>query len=168
MENILVPRNIEGRKVKLKQMNIKLLSQEVIDGDLYLDESFMDIDAKFIKIKKVNGYIKMEGGQWTEIPAWLNDVEIKGSFNCSNNKLETMKNCPQKIGGILTCSFNKLTSLEGCPKILKGSFYCRYNKLVSLEGCPENIKWDFDCRNNKVKMKLLDYVKLKGLFLNKI
>ena len=73
----------------------------------------MGIDARFIKVKKVNGYIKMEGGQWTEIPAWLKDVEITKNFFCLSNKLTTMKNCPKKIGGGLFCSFNQLTSLEG-------------------------------------------------------
>ena len=33
-ENILVPRNIEGRKEKLQQNNIKLLSQEIIEDEL--------------------------------------------------------------------------------------------------------------------------------------
>ena len=90
-ENLLVPRNLEGRKEKLKQMNIKLLSQEVIDGDLTLDESFMDIDAKFVKLKKVNGNVWLTGGEWTEIPEWLKDVEVTGNFYCYYNKLKTYK-----------------------------------------------------------------------------
>jgi len=144
-ENLLVPRNLEDRKEKLKQMNIRLLSQEVINGDLHLDESFMGIDAKFLKLKKVNGTIWLNEGQWTEIPAWLKDVEIGGFFNCSYNKLTTLKNCPQKIGG---------------------SFICSFNRLVSLQGCPENIGGDFWCHGNKTKLELPDYVKLKGKFEN--
>jgi len=144
-ENLLVPRNLEGRKEKLKQMNIRLLSQEVIDGDLKIDESFMDINPKFVKLNKVNGHVRLNGGLWTEIPEWLKDVEIKGSFICSYNKLTTLKNCPQKIGE---------------------SFYCSNNQLVSLEGSPENIGGDFYCYNNKVKLELPDYVKLKGDFNN--
>ena len=115
MINLLVPRNIEGRKEKLKQMNIKsaikLLSQEVIDGDLNLDESFMDIDPKFVKLKKVNGNVKLVGGQWTEIPEWLKDVEIERNFDCSHTKL---------------------TSLEGCPKNIKGDFYCINKNILQL------------------------------------
>ena len=137
-ENILVPRNIEGRKEKLKQMNIKMLSQEVINGDLRLDGSFMDIDTKFIKLKKVNGSVILEGGQWTEIPEWLKDVEIGGAFSCSSNKLTTLKNCPQAIGGSFWCSFNKLMSLEGCPKFIGGTFYC-FNSKIKLE-LPKNVK----------------------------
>ena len=144
-ENLLVPRNLEGRKEKLKQMNIKFLQQEVIDVNLELDASFMDIDAKFVKIKKVNGSVMLSGSQWTEIPEWLKDVKISGDFDCSDNKLSSLKNCPQDIEGSFWCSFNKLTSLEGCPKILKRSIHC------------------FD---NKVKLKLPDYVNLKGKFYN--
>ena len=145
MENILIPRNIEGRKDKLKQMNIRLLSQEVIDGELKLDESFMDIDPKFVKIKKVDGNVWLTGGEWTEIPVWLKDVEITGNFICSFNKLTTLKNCPQNIGGYFWCYNNLLTSLEGCPKIIERGFYCD---------------------NNKVKLELPAYVKLKGNFVN--
>jgi len=144
-QNLLVPRNLKGRKDKLKQMNIKLLSQEAIYGNLILDESFMDINPKFVKIKKVNGFVSLKGGQWTEIPEWLKNVEIYGDFWGSENKLTTLKNCPQNIGGIFGCSRNELISLEGCPKEIAGDFYCY---------------------NNKVKLKLPDYVKLKGLFIN--
>ena len=145
MANLLIPRNLQGCKEKLKQMNIKLLSQEVIDGDLDLDKSFMDIDAKYVKLKKVKGYIWLSEGEWTEIPEWLKNVEISERFNCSYNNLISLKNCPQKI---------------------VGSFKCSYNQLTSLEGCPENIGGDFYCGNNKVKLMLPAYVKLKGVFIN--
>ena len=108
-ENLLVPRNIEGRKEKLKQMNIRLLSQEVINGDIKLDQSFMDINPKFIKFKKVNGNVRLYGGKWTEIPEWLKDVEMEGTFDCLDNNL--------------------LTSLEGCPKNIGEIFYVPEIKL---------------------------------------
>ena len=186
-ENMLVPRNIEGRKEKRKQMNIKLLSQEVINGDLDLDESFMNVDPKFVKLKKVNGYVWLNGGQWTEIPVWLKDVEITGTFVCSNNILITLKNCPQKIRRSFYCYYNRLTSLEGCPEIIGstfncsgnklisldgcskeigGDFDCTYNQLTSLENCPKNIEGDFACHNNTVKLELPKNIKLKGEFYN--
>ena len=166
-ENLLVPRNLEGRKDKLKQLNIRLLSQEVIDGNLYLDESFMDIDPKFVKLKKVNGYVWLTGGKWTEIPAWLKDVEIERDFNCSANKLKTLKNCPRHIGVSLLCFSNRLISLKGCPKEIRGLFNCEYNQLISLEGCPEIIGANYYCGHNKVKLELPENVKLKGKFINK-
>jgi len=166
MINLLVPRNIEGRKEKLKQMNIKLLSQEVIDGDLILDESFMDIDAKFVKLKKINGDLELTGGQWTEVPEWLKNVEIEGFFDCSFNKLTTLKNCPQNIGNSLLCYNNELISLEGCPETVGGGFACSCDKLTSLEGCPKNIGANFICYGNNVKLELPEYVKIGGEFKN--
>jgi len=165
-ENLLVPRNLEGRKEKLKQMNIKLLSQEAIYGNLILDESFMDIDAKFIKLKKVNGDVWLSGEKWTEIPECLKDVEISGYFSRFGNKLTTMKNCPQNIGSSLWCYHNQLMSLEGCPENIKGNFSCQYNQLSSLQGCPKNIVGDLYCNDNKAKLKLPAYVNLKGEFYN--
>ena len=155
-ENLLVPRNLEGREEKLKQINIKLLSQEVINGDLLLDESFMDIDSKFIKLKKVNGNVSLIRstflrGLWAEIPEWLKDVEITGNFCCRNNRLITLKNCPQKIGGNFECQFNYLTSLEGCAENIGGVFDCSENKLKSLKGCAKNIGRDFYCQFNILK-----------------
>ena len=82
MENILIPRNLEGRKEKLKQMNIRLLSQEVIDGDLDIDDSFIDIDPKSVKLKKVTGYVSLSGVSWEKIPVWLKNVKIIGFFYC--------------------------------------------------------------------------------------
>ena len=161
MENLLIPRNLEGRKEKLKQMNIKLLSQEVIDGELKLDESFMDIDPKFVKVKKVNGCIDLTGVKWIKIPAWLKDVEITGDFDCSYNKLTSLKNCPHKVGKSFYCQYNKLISLEGCPENIGKDFWCYNNKLSSLEGCPKIIGNNFYCRDNKAKLELPNYVKLK-------
>ena len=186
-ENLLVPLNIEGRKEKLKHINIKLLSQEMIDGDLDLDESFMDIDPKFVKLKKVNGNVLLAGGKWDEIPEWIKKVEIEGDFSCGYNRLTTLKNCPQNIGEsfycydnllislegcsenvahVFNCSDNQLSSLEGCPKHIEGFFSCDYNKLTSLEGCPEFVGDNFYCNNNKIKLKLPENVKLKGMFIN--
>ena len=165
-ENLLVPRNLEGRKDKRKQINIKLLSQELIDVNLTLDESFMNIDPKFVKLKKVSGDVWLTGRQWTEIPEWLKDVEITGTFSCTYNKLTTLKNCPQKIEGYFLCNNNELISLDGCPKEIGGDFDCAYNQLTSLEGCPEIVGENFYCRNNKIKLTLPDYVNLKGKFKN--
>ena len=122
MENILVPRNIEGRKDKLKQLNIRLLSQEVIDGELNIDDSFMDIDPKFVKLKKVNGYVWLVGGQWTEIPEWLKNVEIRDDFICVFNKLTSLEGCPENVGGDFKCSGNKIELKLPDYVKLKGKF----------------------------------------------
>jgi len=127
-------------------MNVRMLSQEVIDGNLILDESFMDIDAKFVKLKKVKGDLELTGGKWTEIPEWLKDVEIEGDFYCDHNELKSLEGCPETIGGYFSCSSNQLISLEGCPVFIEGNFWCD---------------------NNKIELELPDYVKLKGIFINR-
>jgi Leucine-rich repeat (LRR) protein len=126
----------------------------------------MDIDPKFVKLKKVNGYVWLSGNKWTEIPTWLKNIEITGYFDCSCNKLTTLKNCPQKIRGSFYCCNNLLNSIEGCPENIKVNFDCTNNNLISLEGCPKNIEGNFYCDDNKVKLELPDYVKIRGEFKN--
>lgn len=140
MNNILVPRNIEGRKEKLHQMNIQLLSQEVIEGDLVIDKSFEGIPEEFIKVKEIKGNVWLEIKKGY-IPLWLKVVKIYGDFYCVNNYLKSLDNCPQYVGKRFSCSHNELTSLEGCPQYVGGNFYCRQNikilhltKLIQLKG----------------------------------
>jgi len=144
-ENLLVPRNIEERKVKRMQMNIKLLSQEVIEGPLNLDSSFMDVDAKFVKLKKVKGNVYLDGEDWTTFPVWFKDIEITGDFDCNHNQLMSLENSPHSVGK---------------------NFNCCVNQLISLDGCSKNIGGDLNCGENEVELKLPDYVKLKGEFNN--
>ncbi len=136
-ENILVPRNLDWRKDKLKQYNIQLLSQEVIEGDLDIDESFEGIPDELVKVKEIKGDVDLilEKGY---IPSWLKDVKIYGYFDCSWNKLENLENCPQYIGGTFWCDNNKLTSLNGCPKFIGKNFLC-YNNNEILE-LPKNVE----------------------------
>jgi len=45
----------------------------------------------------VKGYVSMVGMNLTEIPVKFGAVS--GFFHCENNKLTTLKNCPDSIGG---------------------------------------------------------------------
>ncbi len=124
---ILIPRNIEGRKEKLRHVNIQLLSQEIIEGDLIIDESFEGIPDELIKVKEIKGNVILciKKGY---IPSWLKDVKILSSFECMFNKLTSLKNCPQYIGQNFGCIYNNLTSLDGCPKYIGKNLYCHHNK----------------------------------------
>lgn len=136
-ESILVPRNLEGRKDKLRQDRIKLLSQEVIEGYLEIDESFEGIGYQSVKVKEIRGNVDLTINKGY-IPTWLRNVKIIGYFYCSNNKLTSLDNCPYFVVGDFFCSNNKLTSLNECPKYTGGDFYCRKN-LVKLE-LPKDVK----------------------------
>jgi len=133
--NILVPRNLESRFDKLKKLNYKLLQQEIIYGDLEIDESFIfDFPNLSIKTKEINGNVRID---LNYIPEWFENIKINGSFYCS---------------------LNNLTSLKGCPKYVGRYFYCNHNKLTSLEGCPEYVGGDFNCLDN-IKKFTEEYVK---------
>ena len=66
----------------------------------------------------------------TEIPEYIQFNQVKFHFNCQNNKL---------------------TSLRGCPNMVRKNFYCDSNLLTSLEGCPKYVGGFFQCFNNPVR-----------------
>jgi len=124
-ENLLVPRNLEGRLDKLKQMNYKLLQQEIIEGYLSIDESFeFTFDNISIKTKEINGDVRI---RLQHIPEWFQNIKINGYFNCSFCNLTSLKGCPKYIKDF-DCSWNKLNSLEFCPEYVGNDFYCYFNK----------------------------------------
>lgn len=190
-ESILI---LEDKEIELSDKEIeslRLLQQEEIHGDLPIDSSFLilaDIDPTLFKLKKVNGSIFLKDGVWNEIPVWLKDVEVGVFFMCQQNKLTSLKNCPQKIGSSFICKDNRLETLEGCPKIVRRNFDCSGNRLISLEHGPEQVGRDYTCTNNQLtsldgiakyiggsaqcylnrtlKMPLPEGVEIKGFFRN--
>jgi hypothetical protein len=134
-ENILVPRNLEGRREKFIKQQARLFQQEIITGDINIDKDFYH-DFQNVKTKKIIGDVSID---INKIPLWFKDIEIDGDFECYN------------------CN---LTSLEGCPQIVNSSFYCSRNYLTSLEYCPKYVGKSFWCRNNNVKFTEDDIKKL--------
>ncbi len=157
--------------------------KELVDkGIIVVDEStkvltfkgYMEYKKYFILytfyknyIVDVNGSVNLHGKNLSSIDIQFNNVRgffdcnnnkltslhncpkiASGGFYCNNNKLTSLEGCPKTIGRDFSCSDNKLTSLKHCPKIVSGSFYCVSNKLTSLEGCPKTVGGDFWCRNN--------------------
>ena len=146
-ENIFVPRNIEGRKEKLKQNLLKKLSQKIIEGSIVIDCNLIP-----------NNYISK-----TEIINGI--VEIK---NC--NSLKFFKNL-KKVDGDFDCSHNKLSNLDGCPEVVNGCFFCEYNYLTTLKGCPKIVNDQFWCHDNAIEFSKKDvekYCKVKGNIITHI
>ena len=106
----------------------------------------------------VNGDVDISGESLTEIPLTFN--EVKGYFNCSRNKLTSLKGSPRKVLQFFECNNNPLlTSLEYSPlKVSRyydcestgiksldnitqdvDSVFCGYNDLKSLEGLSESL-----------------------------
>ena len=76
----------------------------------------------------VNGRVDLYGYQLTELPLRFN--KVTGYFDCSNNKLTSLKGCPKWIGGYFSCGCNNLTSLEFSPDYVGGYFSCGCNNLT--------------------------------------
>ena len=119
----------------------------------------------------VNESVDISFKSLTKIPIKFN--KIKGSFDCSNNKLTSLKGCPEFLSNYFKCSTNKLesleyspeevggyydchenselTSLKYSPNKVVGSFYCHRCKLTSLEHCPKIINGIFRCGYNELE-----------------
>ena len=76
----------------------------------------------------VNGDVDLWDKGLVELPLTFN--KVSGWFDCSNNRLTTLKGSPKWIGGFFTCGNNQLTSLKFSPDYVGGDFYCKYNKLT--------------------------------------
>jgi hypothetical protein len=127
--NILVPRNLEGRREKFIKQQSRLFQQEVITGYIDIDKDFY-LDFTNVKTKKIIGNVWIE---INKIPLWLKDIEINGHFFCDGAGLTTLEGCPQIVNDGFWCGGNYLTSLEHCPKYVDGNFYCYGNKVQFTE-----------------------------------
>jgi hypothetical protein len=154
--NILVPRNLEGREEKFIQQQARLFQQEIIEGNVTINKDFY-LNFTNVKTKKIIGDVSIN---INKIPLWFKDIEIDGSFFCDTRNLTTLEGSPQIVNGNFSCSYNKLTTLEGCPQIVNSSFYCSSNNLTTLEYCPKYVGISFWCRNNKVQFTEEDVKKL--------
>ena len=93
---------------------------------------------------------------------------VTGTFDCSNNFLITLQNCPRIIVENFYCNNNRLTNLEVRPLRVGSRFNCDHNEFNNqalanrLENSVENkefdwesIHWDIEVTAND-KLKSLD------------
>jgi len=73
----------------------------------------------------------------TELP--LNFNKVNGYFNCSFNKLTTLKGCPKIITDDFNCNRNKINNLEYGPEIIGGDYYILKNNLYRIDHYPKYI-----------------------------
>ena len=74
--------------------------------------------------------------------------KIKGSFDCSCNRLSNLKSAPTWVENNFYCYDNQITSLEGSPEIVGKTYDCSINKLSNLKGITQNIGDNLYCNNN--------------------
>jgi hypothetical protein len=136
----------EERDKQRRKNIIKLLQQEIIEGNLIID---FDLPNDIVcNTKQINGNVKLNNISY--IPQFFKNITINGYFSCSNNNLTSLVGAPQEVSGNFYCSYNKLTTLEGAPQKVGGSFYCFSNKLTTLEGAPHTVGSIFNCEQNNL------------------
>ncbi len=116
-----------------------------------LDDNFdFEQDGKVYNIYNLpdgfvlKGYVDLSQKNLTELPD-LSRVTVDGDFDCSENRLTSLKGAPQKVTGDFRCDHNQLTFLKGAPQKVGGYFWCQHNQLTTLEGAPQEVGGDFCC-----------------------
>lgn len=97
----------------------------------------------------VDGEVILADFELTEIPIKFRNVY--GRFDCSYNKLKSLKNSPIYVGGSFKCVHNKLKSLKYIPERIDGSIEVTSNELTSLKYVQEVVNGNFVCNKNKLK-----------------
>jgi hypothetical protein len=113
----------------------------------------------------VDGWVNMSNMKLTEIPVKFGRVE--DWFDCSVNKLTTLKNCPTYIGGNFWCQGNNLTEYF---KNIKEEDFPHWDKLRwawMLEECPflVNIAKNY-CDREYFKIFLNRFPKTKEFYID--
>jgi hypothetical protein len=118
-----------------------------VGGSFYCNSQNLT-DFKGVRFGVVTRYFNCVANKLTS----LKDApqEVGGDFWCSNNELTSLKDAPKKVGGDFWCSNNELTSLKDAPQEVGGNFDCNNNKLTSLKGAPHEVGGRFYCYNNKL------------------
>ena len=103
--------------------------------------------------KVIRGSVDFSYQQLTELPD-LSDVKVLGGFNCSYNRLQTLKGAPKYVSGNFYCNSNQLQTLEGAPKHIGVFFSCDNNsQLTTLKGLPKYIGGDLCWHDTKVTIE---------------
>ena len=70
----------------------------------------------------VNGDVYLINKGLTELPLIFN--RVTGEFDCSRNRLTSLKGSPRWVGRYFDCGNNRLASLEFSPDYVGDGFYC--------------------------------------------
>ena len=138
-------------KYGIKKYTINKDGSIDVDGDVNLN--FRNLSTIPIKFGRVTSNFNCSNNNLTSLENC--PIHVGGYFNCSNNKLTSLSGSPIHIGNHFECGNNQLTSLEGGPINIGGDYYCDCNKLISLKGAPKIVKV-FECGNNQ--LETLEYM----------
>jgi hypothetical protein len=85
----------------------------------------------------VDGDVDLIAKKLTKIPVQFGI--INGGFSIWNNKLISLKGCPNKVKGNFDCTHNQLKSLEHCPKEIGENFCFHANEISTFEFLPDSV-----------------------------
>ena len=97
----------------------------------------------------VDGDVNLYSRGLTELPLKFN--KVTSDFNCSDNKLKSLKGSPKIVFGTFRCTGCGLTSLEYSPEYIGVDFLCGYNNIKDLYGISDNIGYYFHCHHNPIE-----------------
>jgi hypothetical protein len=146
-----VNKNKNDIEAKLKELGVEnytISDDASIDVDGTVDISFKNLEKIPVRFGIVNGDFNCSNNKLVSLKGSPKSVGV--SFFCHKNRLTSLEGAPQLVGKAFVCSNNILTSLEGAPQSVNGSFNCSENNLVSLKGAPEVVNGIFDCSNNRL------------------
>ena len=127
--------------------NYKIFENKQTDEEIHELCRKYDIENYTINEDKsidVDGHVYLKDLGLTKLP--LKFRNVRRTFNCIFNNLETLEGAPEAVGDHFYCNSNNLTTLEGAPRRVGGNFLCILNKnLMSLEGISPTIHGDFLC-----------------------
>ena len=93
-------------------------------------------------------------------------IDVAGDVYLYHERLTELPLRFNKVTGWFDCSYNRLTSLKGCPRWIGGSFNCIGNKLTSLEFSPDYVGLWFSCRFNNLTDNYCDTEIGGGFYTN--
>jgi len=77
-------------------------------------------------------------------------IDVQGAVYINSELLETIPLNFNRVDGDFDCSSNKLTSLKGSPKYVGGDFNCEYNMITTIEYLPKEIGGNLNLTDNKI------------------
>lgn len=75
---------------------------------------------------------------------------VNGSFNCSCNRLQSLKGVARFVNGAFDCSYNYLDTLDGSPLEVDSKFLAQYNQIHDISHLPKMIHDILNLKNNLI------------------
>lgn len=107
--------------LKTKEKIIDFLEEKQIKNYVLTDDLVVN----------VNGDVFLNNQNLSSFPVQFGMVSK--SFDCSHNKLLSLKGAPKEVGTYFDCTNNELTSLEYGPQVVGGTYQANHNQLKSLK-----------------------------------